>query len=50
MTVIWQLDNKNSNQLLIKKKDQNNYFWTFVVHFAIECELTHQKQYLFVGM
>ena len=39
MAVIWQLDNKNSNQCLIKKKDQNDYFLTFVVHFAIECEL-----------
>ena len=39
MTVIWQLDNKNSNKRLIKKKD---YFWTFVVHFPIECELTPQ--------
>ena len=26
MTVIWQLDNKNSNKRLIKKKDQNDYF------------------------
>ena len=43
MAVIWQLDNKNSNQRLIKKKDQNYYFWTFVVHFAIECELSPQK-------
>ena len=39
MTVIWQLDNKNSNKLLIKKKDQNIYCWTFAVPFAIECEL-----------
>ena len=43
MTAIWQWDNNNSNQRLIKKKDQNNYFWTFAVHFAIECELTHQE-------
>ena len=43
MTVIWQLDNKNSNKRLIKKKDQNDYFWTFADHFAIECELTPQK-------
>ena len=42
MTVIWQLD-KNSNQRLLRKKDQNDYFWTFTVHFAIECELTLQK-------
>ena len=50
MAVIWQLNNKNNNQRLIKKKDQNDYFWNFVVHFAIECQLTPQKQYLFVGM
>ena len=43
MEVIWQLENKNSNQCLIQKKDQNDYFLTFVVHFAIECELTPQK-------
>ena len=43
MTVIWKLDNKNSNQRPIKKNDQNNWFWTFSVHFAIECELTSQK-------
>ena len=43
MAVIWQLDNKNSSQRLIKKKDQNGYFLTFVVHFAIECELTPRK-------
>ena len=49
MAVIWQSDNKNSNQRLQKKKDQNHYFLT-VVHFAIECELSLQKQYLFVGM
>ena len=42
MTVIWQLDIKNSNKRL-RKKDQNDYFWTFAVHFAIECELTPQK-------
>ena len=43
MAVIWQLDNNNSKQHLIKKKDQNNYFWTFAIHFAIEYELTPQK-------
>ena len=43
MPVIWQLDNKNSNQRPIKKKDQNHYFLTFEVHFAIGCELTPQK-------
>ena len=43
MAVIWQLDKKNYNQRLIKKKDQNHYFWTFVVHFAIEGELSPQK-------
>ena len=42
MEVIWQLD-KNSNQCLIQRKDQNDYFWTYVVHFVIECELTPQK-------
>ena len=50
MAVIWQLDNKNPNHRQQKKKDQNNHFWTFAVHFAIECELTPQKKYLFVGM
>ena len=50
MAIIWQLDNKNSNQRLIKKMDQNHCFLTFAVHFAIECELSPQKQYLFVGM
>ena len=50
MAVIWQLNNKNYNQRLIKKRDQNDYFLTFMIHFAIECELTPQKQYLFVGM
>ena len=39
-----------SNQRLVKKKDQSNYVLTFVAHFAIECELTPQKQYLFVGI
>ena len=43
MAVIWQLDSKNSNQRLITKKDQNNYFWTCAAHFAFECELTLQK-------
>ena len=43
MEVIWQLDNKNCNQCLIQKKDQNYYFWTYVGHFAIEYELTPQK-------
>ena len=43
MAEIWQWDNKNSNQRLIDKKKKNNCFWTFVVHFAIECELTPQK-------
>ena len=43
MAAIWQWDNNNSNQRLRKKKDQINCFWTFVVHFAIECELTTQK-------
>ena len=43
MTVIWQLDNKDYNKRLIKKKDQNNYFWAFAVPFAIECELTPQS-------
>ena len=36
MEVIWQLGNKNCNQCLIQKKDQNHYFWTYVGHFAIE--------------
>ena len=26
-----------------KKNDQNSYFLTFAVHFAIECELTPPK-------
>ena len=43
MTEIWQWDNKNSNQRLTKKKGQNNCFWTFAVHFAIECEITPPK-------
>ena len=43
MTAIWQSDNNNSNKRLIKKKDQKNWFWTFAVHFAIECDLTPQK-------
>ena len=43
MAIIWQLDNKNSTQRLKKKKDQNHNFWTFVVHFAFECELSPQK-------
>ena len=43
MAVIWQLDNKNSTQRLKKKQDQNHYFVTFVVHFAIEFELSPQK-------
>ena len=43
MVLILQLDIKNSNQRLIKTKNQSNYFLTFVVHFAIECELTPQK-------
>ena len=43
MTVIWQLDNKNSSKRLIKKKDQNDYFWTFAAQFAFERELTPQK-------
>ena len=43
MAVILQLDNKNSNQCLIKKKDQNDYFLTFVVHFVIEWESNPQK-------
>ena len=43
MAVIWRLDYKNSDQRLIKKKDQNNCSLTFAVHFAIECELTPQK-------
>ena len=43
MAAISQWDNKNSNQRLIKKKDQNNCFWTFVVHFAVECELIPPK-------
>ena len=42
MTVIWKLD-KNYNKRLIKKKDQNDYFWTLAVHFAIEYELTPPK-------
>ena len=42
MAVIWQLDNTNSNQRLIKK-GQNDYFLTCAVHFAIQCELTPQK-------
>ena len=50
MEVICQLDNNNFNQCLIHIKDQNDYFWTFVVHFAIECELTPQKEYLLIGM
>ena len=41
---------KNSNQRLIKETDQTNYFLTFAVHFAIECELIPKKKYLFVGM
>ena len=44
------INNKNANQRLIKKKDQNDYFLTFVVRFAVECELTPRKQYLFVGI
>ena len=43
MAAIWQYDNKNSIQRLIKKRDQNNCSWTFAVHFAIECELAPQK-------
>ena len=50
MEVIWQLDNKNSNQCFIQKKDQNDYFWTYVVHSAIECELAPQRYNLLVGM
>ena len=43
MAAIWKWDNKNSNQRLMKEKDQNNCFWTFAVHFDSECELTAQK-------
>ena len=43
MAVIWQLDNKNPSHRQQKKKDQNNHFLTFAVHFAIKCELTPQK-------
>ena len=43
MAAIWQWDNKNSSQRLIKKKDQNNCFWTFAVYFAIDCELSPKK-------
>ena len=43
MAKIWQWDNKNYNQRLIKKKDQNNCFWTVAAHFAIDCELSTQK-------
>ena len=43
MAVIWPLNNKNSSQRLIKKKDQNNPFGTCAVHFVIGCELTPQK-------
>ena len=43
MTAIWQWDNNNSNQHLIKKKDKINCFWTVAVYFAIECEITPQK-------
>ena len=42
-TVVWPLNNKNSSQRLIKKKDQNNLFGTCAVHFVIGCELTPQK-------
>ena len=42
MAAIRQWD-KNSNLRLIKKKDQNNCFWTFAVHFAIDSELTPKK-------
>ena len=41
MAAIRQWD-KNSNQGLIKKKE-NNCFWTFAVHFAIDSELTPKK-------
>ena len=43
ITAIWQWDNKNSNQRLIRNKDQNTCFWTFAVNFAIDCELTPQN-------
>ena len=43
MAAIWQWDNKNSNQRLTKKNDQNNCCWTFAVHFFIECEFNSPK-------
>ena len=43
MAAIWQWDNNDSNERLITKNDQNNCFWTFAVHFAIDSELSPQK-------
>ena len=42
---IWQQSDNETTRILISalKKDQNSCFWTFVVHFAIECELTPKK-------
>ena len=38
-----QWNNMPSNQCLVQKKYQSNRFWTCVLYFAVQCEITHPK-------